>query len=92
MSRLRQVLDSRGREVLELDDPDLVLEVLVRLARGTDAAAEELVRCGLELHSRTGVVASGVVTAGNLRRLVEIPEVTRVEVSRELHKENESGG
>ena len=79
--------DVGAREALKHEAPTTRLEVLVRVIGSSDLLREELERSGLELHSATGPIASGVISVERLPELAGLSCVKRVELSRALHPE-----
>jgi len=88
VNAIRQKCDVAAREVLESNDPTRRLEVLVRIAGSAPSLQAELERSGLEVHSTTGPIATGVIAAGKLEQLAALPFVRRVELSRALFQED----
>jgi hypothetical protein len=74
--------DPAAREALDTREPHERLEVLISLVGAAAARTHELEAAGLEVHSATGPVVSGVITLAHLRVLAALPFVRRVELGR----------
>ena len=87
VDEIHKKCDIAAREALASGDPEQRLEVLVRVAGSTRSVRDELERSGLEVHSATGPIATGIITAGRIAQLAALPFVRRVELSRALYSE-----
>ncbi len=59
----------------------------MRVTGSTSLVREEMEHSGLEIHSTTGPIATGVITAARFAQLAALPFVRRVELSRDLYSE-----
>ena len=87
MDEIHKKSDVAAREALASGNPEQRLEVLVRVTGSTSSVRDEMEHSGLEIHSTTGPVATGVITAGRFAQLAALPFVRRVELSRALYSE-----
>lgn len=87
MDEIQKKSDVAAREALAGGKPEQRLEVVVRVMGSTNSVRAEMEHSGLEIHSTTGPIATGVITAGRFAQLAALPFVRRVELSRALYPE-----
>jgi hypothetical protein len=79
--------DIAAREALDQSSPSERLYVLVRVNGSTGSLRGQLEQSGMEVHSTSGPIATGVINALKVTNLAALPFVRRVELSRALRAE-----
>jgi hypothetical protein len=83
-----QKLDPHGRLQLEDGLPAAGVDVTVRLAGKDQAAARQVQRSGLKLHSQIDdIIVGHVASAEDLQQIAELPCVQEVHLARPLYQD-----
>jgi hypothetical protein len=87
MDAVRRKCDAATRDALGNGRPEERLEVLVRVIGQDGGTRGELEKTGLEVHSASGPIVTGLIERSKVNDLAALPFVRRVELSRPLFVE-----